>query len=180
MPLPDFVIGMLEKRLVWTIPEYDKPAHVEYLLDTCWKCSKPVKQVYGYLADLSDAEKWSWHERPFSVASISTDLAEVLQEVGNEKLAAAGLNLVTERTTVRGKATNWGFTNLCLHCRAPQDNFHVGQKLQKALSGLAPGPGDAGYEAWNDESVTDPQVGLAPIARTVKGSGRWVFAKPPD
>ncbi|MCW5640977.1 MAG: hypothetical protein KIT63_02630 [Rhodoferax sp.] len=175
VPLPEFVGGMLDKRLVWTVPVWNKPAHVEYLLDTCWKCNKPVKQVYGYLAELDDAEKWNWHERPFSVASISTDLAEVLRQVGNEILAAEGLNPITERTTVRGKATNWGFTNLCLHCRAPQDNFHVGLKLKKALFGLTPDPTDAGYEVWDDERRTDPPVGLAPIARTVKGSGHWVF-----
>jgi hypothetical protein len=149
---------------------------VEYFLDTCWKCNTEVKQVYGYLAELKDAEKWNWHERPFTVASISTDLAEVLQQVGNEKLEALGLNQITERKTVGGKATNWGFTNLCRHCRAPQNNFHVGQALRKKLFRMMPDTADAGYEAWDEERITTPSVGLASIARTVKGTGQWVFS----
>lgn len=173
--LPEFVTGMLNKRLLWTVPEYSRPLHVEYLLDTCWKCQQPVKQVYGHLETLEDAETWGWHERPFTVASISKDLAGVMLAVSNDELAAAGLNLITERKMIRGKPTHWGFCNLCLHCRAPQDNFHLGQKLRAALFGLTPDPDNEAFEIWDDERITNPSVGLEPIDRKVPGAGHWVF-----
>lgn len=174
--LPEFVRGMLEKRLVWTVLERSEPVYVEYLLDTCWSCHKPVKQVYGYLPTPDASEKWGWHERPFTIASISTDLMEVTLEVTADELAEHGLNVVGERTTVRGKPTNWGFSNLCRHCLAPQDNFHLGQKLGEAIHGLIPTPESSAFESWAEPSA-NPPIGLAVIDRKVKAAGYWAFTK---
>jgi hypothetical protein len=174
--LPELVAGMLDKRLVWTVLEYSQPLQVEFLLDTCWACQKPVKQVYGYFESLEDAEEGGdWHERHFTVAGISDDLAEVMTKVSNSELAAQGLNIIGERNSVRGKPTNWPYSNLCLHCRAPQNNFHLGEKLRKALYGLTPDPDGERFERWDDERITNPPVGLAPIDRMVVGSGHWVL-----
>ena len=160
------------------VPIAIKP-QVEYLLDTCWACQKPVKQVYGYFEPLEDAEaEGGWHERAFSVASISVDLAEIMTKVSNSELTAPGLNTLVERTSVRGNRTNWAHSNLCLHCRAPQDNFHLGKKSREALYGLTPAPDDEGYEMWDDERITNPAIGLAPIERVVRGNGSWVIHLP--
>lgn len=173
--LPEFVKGMLEKRLDWVVQERIEPVYVEYMLDTCWSCHKPVKQVYGYLAAPEEAEKWGWHERPFSVASISTDLMEVTLEVSAAELVKHGLNGVGERSTVGGKATNWGFSNLCRHCNAPQDNSHLGQKLREVLHGLVRSPGSRDFESWN-EPIASPPIGLARIDKKVQTGGYWTFA----
>lgn len=174
--LPEFVRGMLEKRLAWKLLERTETVYVEYMPDTCWSCHNPVRQVYGYLASLDDSAKWGWHERPFTIASISTDLMEVALEVRAAELSKHGLNIIGERTTVRGKPTNWGYSNFCQHCHAPQDNFHLGQKLREALYGLTPSPSDSDSENWTEPSL-NPQVELAEIDRMVQFGGHWAFTR---
>lgn len=167
--LPAFVDAMLGKRLTWTVPEYDQPLQVEYLQDTCWACQKPVKQVYGYLKRLEDANG-EWHERAFTVASLSKALESVLTVITNDELAAQGLNSIERYDVVRGKPTNWPYSNACSHCRAPQNNFHVGEKLRAALYGP-----DSELPVTKAGSVVarESLTGYAPISRVVQGPGRW-------
>lgn len=55
------------------------------------------------------------------------------------------------------------YCNRCLHCGAPQNNHHVGEKIRKA------------YLDSDKQSGLD----LVPINRIVKGTGRWVFEAMP-
>ncbi len=167
--LPAFVEAMLGRRLAWTVPEYDQPLQVEYLQDICWACKKTVKQVYGYLNRLEDAEG-EWHERAFTVASLSTALAAVAAVITNDELAARGLNRIERRDIIRGKATQWPYANACIHCRAPQSNYHVGEKLRTELYGLADGP-VAGSGDHVEERVA--LTGYVPIPRRCHAAGRW-------
>lgn len=159
--LSAFVAGMFAKRLVWDIPEIHTTVYVEYMEDTCWKCQNPVKQVYGQFDELepdgSQAE--GWHPRSFTIASMSKALEAVLSVVSNDELSAAGLNTICERNVVRGKPTSWPYGNQCIHCGAPQDNYHVGEKLtQNFFDGFK--ENKQGYATYNRMSL---------------GSGRWVF-----
>ena len=174
IPLPEFVAGMLNKRLVWTVPESSRPLQVEFLPDTCWTCHKQVKQVYGYLESLEDAEG-EWHERAFTVASLSTALEKVQEVISNDDLAAQGLNLVGTQAIIRGKVTNWPYCNVCLHCRAPQNNFHLGKKLRAEWYGMTSDQDDRLHDRLNDNKYRETSTGVAPIARIVKGRGCWVF-----
>ena len=161
VPLPEFVEGMLTKRLRWTIPERDEPVHVEVMSDVCWKCGKSVRQVFGHIEGLQISEEppEEWIERYFTVAQLSKALEAVQQLVSNEELKAQGLNTVMESSRIRGKPTNWPHCNRCLHCGAPQNNHHVGEKLKSR------------YYSLDDRIGID----LVPFSRIKKGHGRWVF-----
>jgi hypothetical protein len=172
--LTAFVIGMLNRQLRWTVPLISRPLYIEYLKDICWKCQRPVKQVYGLLKNLEDAEKWGWHERPFSVLSVNWDIYEVTLKVGNLELMSKGLNPLTERKHVKGKPAGLGFCNLCMHCHAPQDGYQLAKKLCEAIHGLRQNPNEPDYEIHEDPGL-DPSVGLVPIERTVEGAGEWEF-----
>jgi len=172
VPLTEFVMAMLSKRLVWSVPEFSRPLHVEFLHDTCWACKKPVKQVYGHYKSVEHAEG-GWHERAFTVASLSRALEELQDVVSNAELIAAGLNPIGRQDAIRGKATKWPHSNLCLHCRAPQNNFHLGEKLRTDFYGLTPASEEPGYENWDDDKGREQFHGLVPIPRVIKGSGYW-------
>lgn len=136
-PLPDFVVAMLEKRLVWTVPEHSIPLQVEYLPDTCWACHKEVKQVFGHFEGYAETleERHGWHERAFTVASLSQYLEAILGLASNEELRALGLNPIGRQNVINGKPTKWPYCNLCLHCRAPQNNFHLGKRCTRTCIG---------------------------------------------
>lgn len=163
VPVTEFVAALLNKRLVWTVPEYSRPLQVEFLPDTCWACKKPVKQVYGFLESLDEAEG-EWHERAFTVASLSTALLAVHAEIGNDELISKGLNPIGMREVIQGKPTKWPYCNLCLHCRAPQNNFHLGEKLRADS-----------YERGDDDPDRAQSASRMPLDRMVKGSGYWEF-----
>lgn len=165
VPLPEFVAGMLTKRLRWTIPERNEPVHVEVMEDVCWACNKPVRNLFGHIEGMEIGEEppEEWHERYFTVAQLSKALEELQQLVGNDELMATGLNTVMKVSHIRGKPTNWPYCNRCLHCGAPQNNHHVGEKIRKA------------YLDSDKQSGLD----LVPINRIVKGTGRWVFEAMP-
>lgn len=173
VPLDEFVIALLSKRLIWTVPEYSRPHYVEFMHDTCWACQKPVKQIYGHLngssipegANPMEDEYGGWHERHFTVASLSQALESVLTLISSEQLRAQGLNAIGTRDVINGKPTHWKYSNFCIHCRAPQNNFHVGERLSKALYGARE----------SEDECAEPKFGLTPIPRLVKGAGEWVF-----
>ena len=160
--LSEFVAGMLTKRLHWTIPEQNEPVHLEVMADTCWACNKHVRNVFGHIVGMQIGEEppEEWHERYFTVAQLSNVLEEVQQLVSDEELKAKGLNTVMKVSHIRGKPTNWPYCNRCLHCGAPQNNHHVGEKLRRVH--------------YLD---SDKQSGLelVPFNRIVKRAGRWVF-----
>lgn len=172
--LSEFVQGMLNKQLRWSEPDIPQPLYVEYLDDTCWSCHAPVKQVYGLLRTLDEDDYGP--DRHFSVAAVSTSLLGVLAEVDNSELDAAGLNTIVERTVIKGKPTRWGFINLCTHCQAPQDSFHLGEKLRKALYGVYTDPQYPGSEV-HEEPEFNPPVGTVKIERWTKGQGRWEYVE---
>jgi hypothetical protein len=158
--LPEFVAGMLTKRLNWTT-ERNEPIHVEVISDVCWACKKIVRNVFGHIEDMQIGEEPpdEWHERHFTVAQLSEALEEVQQVVSNDELKTAGLNTVMKINYIRGKPTNWPYCNCCIHCGRPQNNYHVGEKLRKAY-----------YDPDMQSSL-----GLVPIDHMVKDAGRWVF-----
>lgn len=161
VPLPEFVAGMLTKRLIWHIPEYSKPLHVEFMNDNCWACQQPIKQVYGYLANIApDGESYEdWHERAFTVATISKALEAVFAVVSNEELRSDGLNPIGKIDEIRGKPTSWPYCNQCMYCGAPQNNFHIGEKLREIIYGRGGGN----------------KLSIASFDRKVFGTGRWMF-----
>jgi hypothetical protein len=169
---------MLNKQLVWTVPECSRPIQIEFLPDICWACKKPIKQVFGYYEseDSEDEDDgFGWHDRALTVASLSTALEGVQDVVSNEELIAAGLNPIGRQNVIHGKPTKWPHCNLCLHCRAPQNNFHLGEKLRADLYGLTPVPNDANFEQWDEDRSRERLNGLMPIPRMVTGSGYWEF-----
>jgi hypothetical protein len=170
------------------VPEFDRPLYVEFMPDTCWSCKKAVKQVYGYLKKMEDT-MGEWHQRACTPASVSTALESVLVVISNEELLAQGLNPIGKRDVIKGKKTNWPYTNLCLHCGAPQDNFQFGQKLRTYLNSpefYVPEGVDVNVEkscdeaengvdrVSNDEKET-LKTRLCSISRTIKGGGRWML-----
>lgn len=177
--LTEFVAALLGKRLVWTVPEYSRPIQVEFFPDTCWACKKPNKQVFGYFEGEVEADdQYGFHERAFTGASMSTALEELQEVVSNEELITAGLNPIGQQDVIHGKPTKWPHCNLCLHCRAPQNNFHLGEKLRVDLYGLTPVSDDADFEQWDEDRSRTQLNDLAPIPRVVKGGGYWEL-KPP-
>lgn len=172
--LSEFVTAMLNKRLAWVVPEFSQPLQVEFLPDTCWACKLPVKQVFGYFECLEDTEEW-WEERAFSVASLAIDLEKLQAVISNEELVAAGLNPIGRQYVIHGKVTKWPQCNLCLHCGAPQNNFHIGEKLRADFKGNPVGyvvPDEGELDNWKNDAP-EQSNGLMPIPRIVKGSGQW-------
>lgn len=172
-PLTDFVVAMLEKRLIWTIPEISRPLQIEYLPDVCWACHKEVKQVFGHFEGYADTqeERFGWHERAFTVAKLSQDLEAILGVATNEELQALGLNPIGKQSVFNGKSTKWPYCNLCTHCHAPQNNFHLGEKLYVDLYGGTSPPG--GVEDYGARRDNEQRNAFATIPRVVLGGGFW-------
>lgn len=176
-PLTEFIVAMLQKRLIWTIPKLSRPLQIEYLPDTCWACHKEVKQVFGHFEGDAETqeERHGWHARAFTVARLSQDLEAILSVASNEELRALGLNPIGLQNVINGKPTKWPYCNMCTHCRAPQNNFHLGEKVRADLYG--PGPSVEGYVT--DVGEAAPENGnescnaFATIPRVVLGEGYW-------
>lgn len=188
--LPLFVIAMLQKRLTWAIPRYSRPHLVEYIEDVCWACKAPVKQVLEHMngngttaLTPDDFYEGRWIDSANTVPSISNRLEALHVDISNEELAAQGLNLVGRKDVINGKPTRFPFCNLCLHCRAPQNNFHL---TQRVAAGMQHGAKPA--EDWTfggpcfpeQQEEDEPSAfGIAVIPREVEGSGIWVLSEPP-
>lgn len=156
--LPEFVTALLSKQVTWEAPQVTRTLYVEYLSDVCWACQKPVKQVCGR----SSSEDTCWWCRPTSVAAMSETLDEMHLAVLPEELRAIGLNEIGTQKIIQGKRTNWPYCNLCIHCRAPQNNYHVIKKLREALQ--RPDDGNAVLSA----------LGVASFERLERDTPRWV------
>ncbi|MBT3029427.1 MAG: hypothetical protein KME48_19890 [Candidatus Thiodiazotropha sp. (ex Ctena orbiculata)] len=123
LPLRDFVRDLLSGHISWkTDPE---EMNIHYIKDTCWSCGKPVKQPYGYSIDV-------YHDVVKTVPNCSTVLEKILGYVGNENLAARGINKISAFPTFKGNAPNFPYCSECLYCGQPQANHYLMQKLKAA------------------------------------------------
>lgn len=190
--LPLFVTAMLQKRLKWTIPSYSRPHLVQFIEDKCWACKAPIKQVLEHMhgdcsaegAALSPDDFYESHGNPSpnTVPSISNRLEALQADISNGELAAHGLNLVGRQDVINGKPTRFPFCNLCLHCRAPQNNFHLSQRVDRqmwqarqAASDLVLERSDISKQQENEDSSA---IGISIIPREVEGSGVWLLREP--
>lgn len=120
--LVEFVRGMLSGELRWerdyTESEYD----LYYVDDACWKCARQVRQIYGYGIDVyGDAAK--------TVPNASKILQDIAEIVTNDELRQLGLNIIESFERYRGADTRYPYMNACLHCGAPQSNYHLLEKM---------------------------------------------------
>jgi hypothetical protein len=200
MPLPEFVMALLQKRIVWSIPTYSRPHLVEFIEDVCWACKKPVKQVLehspgghsteGEARRPEDFYEGRWDPPVYTVAKLSSMLEAIQADISNEELQAQGLNLVGQRDFgqrdfIQGKPTRFPFCNLCIHCRAPQNNHFVSEKIyarmraHRAAEGEGPPYSSLEAEGSQEDEALDSEerqaVNVATIPREIKGSGRWVL-----
>lgn len=107
----------------------------------------------------------------YTVANLSNMLEAMRVVVSNDELAAQGLNLIDRKDVINGKPTRFPFCNMCLHCRAPQSNYFLSQRLLAAIREQASGePFDAG-----PASDATPASGGADIPRELEGGGLWVL-----
>ncbi len=121
--LKDFVIGMLNGYLSWQ-PESSE-YFISYIDDICFKCKGAVKQVYGYAIDVyGDAAK--------TVPNASTVLERMLQFISNDELRQLGLNTIGRFDKLDGKEVRFPYSNACIHCGAPQNNYYLIKKLEDA------------------------------------------------
>lgn len=187
--LPAFVTALLQKRVAWTVPSYSKPHLVEFIEDACWACKRPVKQVIEHLhggnspggeaLTPEDFYEGRWDPPAYTVASISNMLEAVQADIANDELAAQGLNLIGRRDVINGKQTRFPYCNLCLLCRAPQNNHFLSKRLYAAMQAQNSGEDDWALDA--PEKEQEPQfIGIALIPREVEGRGTWVLREPPD
>lgn len=190
LELPAFVQAMLQKRVSWHVPKYVKPLYVEYLQDICWACKKPVKQVIEHLVGKAGAEtdvlspetfyEGRWHEPNYTVSSISNMLEKLQSDISNEELEGAGLNLVGRQDVINGKAVRFPFCNLCLHCRAPQNNFYLARTILGTKSKEGQVLDTLDLDMFSGSHNKAPQLagrffGVVVIRRSVDGGGSWVL-----
>lgn len=174
IPLDEFVLALMTRRLRWHVPQVSVPLIVDVIPDTCWACKKPVKQVYGhYAAETEDFEDFRL-ERHYTPASLSKELEELAEKVGNDELRSAGLNIVGTQQVIHGKKTAYPYCNLCIHCRAPQNNFYVGEKIQAREHALYCPTGDDS-NALPTEAQSSADDFYVAFPRTQSGAGEWVL-----
>ena len=194
--LPEFVTAMLQKRLMWTIPSYSRPHLVQYIQDNCWACKAPVKQLLehmhggggaaeGVALTPDDFYESRWNPSPNTVPSISNRLEALQADISNDELAAQGLNLVGRKDVINGKPTRFPFCNLCLYCRAPQNNFHLSRHITERMRQVELPVDEWALDKYDspeqqEEEVKEPSTfGIAVIPREVEGSGIWMLRKSP-
>lgn len=187
--LPEFVKGMLQKRLKWTAPEDNRPHYVQFFEDNCWSCKKPVKQVFDHLpgrqtphGELLTAETINeglWDLPAYTSPRLSDLLQALKDEVTDEELLAHGLNPIDAQDRFKGRPSKFPFCNLCRHCRAPQGNERIWERIlasrrahSRAYQDGMPEV-DLTGEAPPIEGVLN--YGLALIPRSRPGQGRWEF-----
>lgn len=194
LSLPEFVAAMLQKRLRWTVPRYSSPHLVHFLADRCWSCGAPVKQVLEHMrghkmtgsAPLTPEDFYAarWNPSANTVPSLSNRLEAIQADISNEELAAQGLNLVGRKDVINGKITRFPFCNLCIHCRAPQNNFHLTERIAKSMQWRMQSDEDELIEVpsgnASDSSEAAAGFGVALIPREIEGAGRWEIKDPVD
>lgn len=143
-----FTVGALNRQLRWDeVPwEYE----ISFLTDECWSCGRPVKQVYGYTIDV-------YGDMAKTVPNASTVLESMSRFVSNDELVSLGLNPIKRFDKFNGKVVKFPFCNACIHCGAPQNNYHLLSKLEKS------------------HSVDSPLRGTAVYISNKESSGSWRF-----
>ena len=121
-PIEIFVKLLLDKKIQWVeeLWEYG----ILYIEDICWKCNKPIKQVYGSFIDV-------YGESAKTVPNASTILSELSEFITNEELKSLGLNIIGKHEKLKGNAPGFPYCNVCIHCGAPQNNYSLMSHLQK-------------------------------------------------
>lgn len=117
--LSAFITALLSKRIAWK--EIPYAYNVEYLLDVCWKCGGAIKQVIGWSVD-------GFNHTGKTVPNMSTVLESIRNSVSNSDLTKKGLNAIGKFKHMKGNASGFPYCNVCIHCGAPQSNYHVIQK----------------------------------------------------
>lgn len=185
--LPTFVTALLQKRVAWTVPSYSKPHLVEFLEDTCWACKRPVRQAieHQHGGNSPDGEalrpenfhEGRWNPPAYTEASLSKMLEAIQSDITNDDLASQGLNLIGRRDVINGKQTRFPYCNLCLHCRAPQNNHFLSERLYAAMRAQRQSRDD--WVLGAPEKEPESQLfGIALIPREVQGHGTWVLREP--
>ena len=111
---------MLSKKLSWKVDPW--VYYICYLQDTCWKCGRAIKQVYGSSIDV-------YETRAMTVPNMSTVLSQFNEFISNNELKALGLNTIGCFEKLKGNAPGFPYCNVCIHCGAPQNNYYVMKKL---------------------------------------------------
>lgn len=146
--LSNFTIGALNRRLQWDEVPWDYEIH--FLKDECWHCGRQVKQVYGYTIDV-------YGDMAKTVPNTSTVLESMSRFILNDELISLGLNPIKRFDTFKGKTIRFPFCNACMHCGAPQNNYHLLSKLEQ------------------NQSVDSPLLGTTTFTSGRESSGRWRF-----
>jgi len=149
--LSDFTIGALNRQLQWDEVPWDYDIH--FLKDECWHCGRQVKQVYGYTIDV-------YGDMAKTVPNASTVLESMSCFISNDELASLGLNPIKRFDKFNGKIIKFLFCNACMHCGAPQNNYHLLSKLGK------------------NQSADSPLLGTAVYVSRRESSGSWRFRMP--
>ena len=154
LSLSAFVIALLSKRITWKeIPNISYFYSVMYLADDCWKCHGEVKQVVGWTVDVySHISK--------TVPNMSAVLESISESISNRELTKRGLNAIGKFEHMKGNAPGFPYCNVCIHCGAPQSNYHVMQKKpSRALLGNSSDRGHVEFPKFDGYS------------------GRWVYTE---
>jgi len=190
--LPAVVMALLQKRIAWSLPRDSRPHLVEFIEDVCWACKKPVKQVLEHRngGDSTEGEalrpehfyEGRWDPPIYTVAKLSGLIEAIHGDITNEQLKAQGLNLVGRQDVINGKPTRFPFCNLCIHCRAPQNNFFVSERISADRRAQKAAAGEwSPYGSQEDEASDTKKhqiVNVATIPRENDGTGRWVLRRP--
>jgi len=151
VPLSNFTAGALNKRLTWVEVPWKYGIH--FLEDECWHCERQVKQVYGYTIGV-------YSDMPKTVPNASVVLESVSRFISNEELISLRLNPIKRFDTFKGKVTKFPFCNACVHCGAPQNNYHLLSKLER------------------NRTVDTLLLGTAIFTSSRESSGKWRFHEP--
>jgi Competence protein CoiA-like family len=151
----EFIRGALTGKLSWkeqapesSLIEYN----IEFFHDTCWQCLQPIKQIYGYSIDV-------YGDRAKTIPNASAILEAIHHFAPNKTLELAGLNSIVRIDTIKGKNTNYPFCNVCIHCKAPQNNFDLMRKLSEHLEA---------------ESTDTTEIMVTAGSKSLK-NGEWKF-----
>lgn len=154
--LSEFVKDLLAKKVVWKVDPW--VYQIRYLNDTCWKCKRQVKQVFGSSIDV-------YGESANTVPNMSTVLQDFFKFITNDELRSLGLNTIGKYEHLKGNAPGFPYCNQCIHCGAPQNNYHVMKKIM----------GDADF--CNDIDPELPFMDSQEFVSTREGTGYWQYEK---
>lgn len=162
--LKEFISGILAKKLTWEAPSPVKTACIDVgescdilvYLDTCHRCNKPVKQIYGWAVGV-------YGDHAKTVPNASTVLEQVLTMTSNMALRKAGANTIV-RDTGQVKYDKFAYANACIHCGIVQNNYYLLKRLRDNQQG-----GEDGLLEVNVPSIdSDTEWALS-------GRGKWIY-----